>query len=140
VRAHITFASGLAGDAPPLLLNAARRLEAFDLDLARETYLIAWAAAGMAGSLAGRQVLLEICRAVRALPPSPGDPRPLDLLLYGLALLTTDGHAAATPVLQRAAKLLTSISVADVLRWAWGAETRSSCCGDEFVFVDETAE
>jgi len=38
VRAHIAFASGLAGDAPPLLLEAARRLEAFDLaPLARPT-------------------------------------------------------------------------------------------------------
>jgi tetratricopeptide (TPR) repeat protein len=117
LRAHIAFASGLADDAPPLLLKAAKRLEAFDLDLARETYLTAWSAAGMAGSLAGPQVLLEICRAVRALPPSPVDPRPLELLLYGLALLTTDGHAAAIPILQRAAKLLTSIPVADVLRW-----------------------
>src|SRR5262249_5085008 len=78
VRAHVAFASGLAGDAPPLLLKAARQLEAFDLDLARETYLTAWAAAGMAGSLAGRTLLLEICRAIRALPPSPGEPRPLD--------------------------------------------------------------
>ena len=125
VRAHVAFASGLAGDAPQLLLEAARRLEAFDPDLARETYLTAWAAAGMAGSLAGRQVLLEICRAIRALPPSPGDPRPLDLLLDGLALVTTDGHAAATPILQRAAKLLTSIPVADVLRWGHFAASAS---------------
>jgi len=125
VRAHITFASGLADDAPTLLLGAARRIEAFDLELARETYLTAWAAAGMAGSLAGRQVLLEICRAVQALPPSPGDPRPLDLLLDGLALLTTDGHAAATPILQRATKLLTSIPVADVLRWGHFAASAS---------------
>jgi AAA ATPase domain len=125
LRAHIAFASGLAADAPPLLLKAARRLEAFDLDLARETYLTAWAAAGMAGSLAGRQVLLEICRAVRALPPSPDDPRPLDLLLDGLAMLTTDGHAAALPILQRAATLLTSIPVADVLRWGHFAASAS---------------
>jgi len=30
VRGHIAFASGLYSDAPPLLLNAARRLERFD--------------------------------------------------------------------------------------------------------------
>src|SRR5262245_17241896 len=125
VRAHVAFASGLAGDAPPLLLKAARGLEAFDVDLARETYLTAWAAAGMAGSLAGRQVLLEICRAIRALPPSPGEPRPLDLLLDGLALLTTDAHAAATPVLQRAARLLISIPAADVMRWGHFAASAS---------------
>jgi DNA-binding CsgD family transcriptional regulator len=123
VRGHVAFNSALAGDAPPLLLKAARRLEAFDLELARKTYLTAWVAAGMAGSLAGRQVLLEICRAAQALPPSPGDPRPLDLLLDGLAVLITDGHAAAIPTLQRAARVLTSIPVEDVLRWGWTAST-----------------
>ena len=95
LRAHVTFASGLGSDAPPLLLKAARRLEPFDLELARETYLTAWRAAGMAGHLAGPGVLVEICRAAQALPPPPGTPRPLDLLLDGLALLTTDGRASA---------------------------------------------
>src|SRR6516164_7652951 len=104
LRAHVAFASGLGSDAPSLLLKAARRLEPFDLGLARETCLIAWGAAGMAGSIGVRDVLLEICRTVRALPLPPGDPRPLDLLLDGVALLTTCGHAAATPALQRAAK------------------------------------
>ena len=121
LRAHVAFASGLGSDAPPLLLKAARGLEPFDLDLARETYLAAWGAAGMAEPLAGRDVLLEICRAVQALPPPPGDPRPLHLLLDGLALLTTDGHTAAAPTLQRAGKMLTSIPVEDVLRWGWMA-------------------
>jgi DNA-binding CsgD family transcriptional regulator len=130
VRARVVFASGLAGDAPPLLLKAAKRLEAFDLELARETYLTAWAAAGMAGSLAARDVLLEICRAVQALPPSSCDPRPLDLLLGGLALLTTDGHAAATPVLQHAAKMLTSIPVENVLRWGPFAASASVAVWD----------
>ena len=52
-----------------LLLKAARRLEPFDLDLARETYLAAWGAAGMAdASSPDGTVLLEICRAVQALP------------------------------------------------------------------------
>src|SRR3954471_18480951 len=36
LRGHVAFTSGLAGDAPQLLLNAARQLEAFDLDTARE--------------------------------------------------------------------------------------------------------
>jgi outer membrane PBP1 activator LpoA protein len=38
VRAHVALASDLGSDAPPLLLKAARWLEAFDLELARETY------------------------------------------------------------------------------------------------------
>ena len=131
VRGQIAFASGLASDAPPLLLKAARRLEPFDLELARETYLTAWGAAFVAaGHPAGRGVLLEICRAVRALPPRPGAPRPLDLLLDGLALLSTDGHAAATPVLQRAAAALADIPAEDVLRWGWMASAASHAVWD----------
>ena len=131
VRGQITFASGHASDAPPLLLKAARRLEPFDLELARETYLTAWGAAFVAaGHPAGRGVLLAICRAVRALPPRPGAPRPLDLLLDGLALLSTDGHAAATPVLQRAAAALADIPVEDVLRWGWMAAAASNAVWD----------
>ncbi len=128
LRAHVAFASGLGSDAPPLLLKAARQLEPFNLDLARETYLTAWAAVGMAGSLAGRDVLLEICHAALSLP-RPGAPRPLDLLLDGLALLTTGGHAAAAATLQRAAKVLTSIPIEDVLRWGWTA-----ACATVFVW------
>jgi len=131
VRGQLAFASGLASDAPPLLLKAARRLEPFALELARETYLTAWGAASVAaGQSAGRGVQLEICRAVRALPPRPGAPRPLDLLLDGLALLTTVGHAAATPVLQRAAAALADMPVEDVLRWGWMATAASNAVWD----------
>ena len=129
LRGHVAFASGLGSDAPPLLLRAAGRLEPFDLDLARETYLTAWTAAEWAGS-AVQDVLLEICRAVLALPPTPGDPRPLDLLINGLALLTIDGHAAATPTLQRAADVLADIPVEDVLRWGWIATAASALLWD----------
>ena len=88
VRGQVAFASGLASDAPSLLLKAARRLERFDLELARQTYLTAWGAATVApGDLAGGGVLLEISRAILDLPRRPGAPRPLDLLLAGLALL-----------------------------------------------------
>ena len=88
LRGHVAFATGLGQDAPLLLLNAARRLEPFDPDLARETYLAAWGATGMAGHLAESGVRLEICRAIQALPARPSGPRPLDLLLDGLALGT----------------------------------------------------
>ena len=126
VRGHAVFASRLGGDAPPLLLKAARRLEPFDLQLARETYLIAWAAAIFAGQ---EDAVVEICRAVRNLS-RPSTPRPLDLLLDGLALLTTDGRAAATPILQRAAKALVEIPVEDVLRWGWVATGASDAVWD----------
>jgi DNA-binding CsgD family transcriptional regulator len=130
LRGHVSFASGLGSDAPALLLNAARRLEPFNLELARETYLTAWGAAGITAHLDGGIVLLTISRAVRNLPAAGGSPRPLDLLLDGLALLTTEGRAAATPTLQRAAKAMTDISVQDVLRWGWAAAGASNAVWD----------
>jgi hypothetical protein len=129
-RSHVAFISFLGSDAPALLLKAARRLEPFDLDLARDTYLTAWGAALVAADLAREGVLLEICRAVRALPPPPGTPRPLDLLLDGLALLITEGHAAATPTLQQAAKALADLPVEDILLWGWLAASASALLWD----------
>ncbi|MGZ6649253.1 MAG: helix-turn-helix transcriptional regulator [Solirubrobacteraceae bacterium] len=128
LRGRVAFASGLGRDAPPLLFKAARRLEPLDRELARETYLTAWGAAVFAGQ---GDVVREICRAVRALPAPLGTPRPRDLLLDGLALLTTDGRAAATPTLQRAAKALADIPVEDVLRWGWKATGVSAAVWDE---------
>ena len=90
------------GEAPSLLLNAAKQLESFDLELARQTYLTAWAPAFVAaGHLEGGGVFQEIRGAVQALPRSPGGSRPLDLLLDGLVILSTEGHAAATHVAGR---------------------------------------
>jgi len=117
-------------DAGPLLLRAARRLEPFDLDLARQTYLIAWGATVVASDLEGEHLLGEISSAIRALPPPPGPPRPLDLLLDGLALLTLEGRTAGTPRLQQAAKALLEISVEDVLRWGWMATAASDAVWD----------
>ncbi|MET0227600.1 MAG: AAA family ATPase, partial [Actinomycetes bacterium] len=130
LRADVAFASGAISEAPRLLLKAARRLEPVDLELARQTYLTAWSAASVAGDLGGSDVVPEICRAVQALPPRPGGPRPLDLLLDGLALLTTDGHAAATPTLQRAATALLDLPLEDVLRWGWVAPAASNAVWD----------
>jgi DNA-binding CsgD family transcriptional regulator len=131
LRGQVAFASGLASDAPSLLLNAAKRLEGFDPELARQTYLTAWGAATVApGHLAGGGVLLEISRAILDLPRRPGAPRPLDLLLAGLALLTTEGRDAATPTLQRAAEVLPDLPVEDVLRWGWMATSASNAVWD----------
>jgi DNA-binding CsgD family transcriptional regulator len=131
LRAHAAFASGLGRDAPPLLLEAARRLEPFDAQLARETYLAALlTATAMVENLAEGGVLQEICRAVRALPRTTRGPRALDLLLDGLATLVIDGHAIATATLQRAAIALADIPVEDVLRWGWMAAAASAYVWD----------
>jgi DNA-binding CsgD family transcriptional regulator len=126
LRGQVTFASGLGGDAPALLLRAARRLEPVDPALARETYLTAWGAAAFAGT----DAVLEVSRAVRALPPSAGTSGPLDLLLHGLALLGTSGPAAAARTLRRAAAALADLPAPDVLRWGWMATSAGAAVWD----------
>jgi DNA-binding CsgD family transcriptional regulator/tetratricopeptide (TPR) repeat protein len=132
VCGRVAFASGRGSDAAArLLLTAARQLEPFDPELARETYLVAWGAGVLVGPVEGVDIFGEICRAVRTLPPRPGPVRPLDLLLDGLALLTTNGHAAAIPTLQRAAKALADLPVEDLLRWGWMAQSASITVWDD---------
>jgi DNA-binding CsgD family transcriptional regulator len=131
LRGQIALASGLGGDAPALLLKAARRLEPLDAGLAREAYLSAWMAALFAGRLAAGGDLLEVCRAARALPP-PAEPRTVDLVLDGLALIVTDGPAGM-PALRAAVGAFAGadISAAEVLRWGWLAQTAASALWDD---------
>ncbi|HEX6402338.1 MAG TPA: AAA family ATPase [Pseudonocardiaceae bacterium] len=133
LRGQIVFASGLGSDAPPLLLKAARRLESLNLELARETYLSAWMAALFAGRLAGASDLLEVSKAARALPLLTHPPRPVDLVLDGLALLVTDGPAAAAATLRQAASAFASadIAIEDGLRWGWMAQAAASAVWDD---------
>ena len=132
LRGQIAFASGLGSDAPPLLLKAARRLEPLDLDLARETYVDAWQAAHFAGHLAGVGDLLEVSRAARALPASAHQPRLVDLALDGLALLVTDGPAAAARVLRQATSAFTSpdTPAEEIVRWWWIATVADDALWD----------
>jgi DNA-binding CsgD family transcriptional regulator len=133
LRGQIVFASGLGGDAPARLLKAARRLEPLNVDLARETYLRAWMAALFAGRLAGAGDLLEVCRAARALPPPAEPVRTVDLVLDGLALIVTDGPAAAGPTLRRAVSAFVSARIApeEALRWGWVAQAVASALWDD---------
>jgi DNA-binding CsgD family transcriptional regulator len=122
LRAQIAFAARRGNDAPPLLLKAARQLETLDIELARETYLEAFTAAVIVGRLSRGADVVEIARAVRALPSASIPPRPHDLLLDGLALLVTEGRAAATPVLAQALKSFRRDDIAadgGQLRWLW---------------------
>jgi DNA-binding CsgD family transcriptional regulator len=117
----IAFALGRGNDAYSLMLKAGRRLEPLNPKLARDAYLLAWTTASLAGHLAGAGDLLEISRAVAALPPSADPPRPADLILDGLARRITDGPAAAAPELRRAVNVLTAggVSREDGLQWGW---------------------
>jgi DNA-binding CsgD family transcriptional regulator len=121
LRGQVAFATSFGSDAASLLLAAARQLEPLDLDLARETYLDAWAAAMFAGRLAGGANVVDVSRAASAARRRADPPQPSDLLLDGLALLVTEGRAAAAPTLGRAAAAFAddTISAEAGLRWGW---------------------
>jgi DNA-binding CsgD family transcriptional regulator len=121
VRARLAYVASKGSDAPPMLLEAARRLEPIDAGLSRAAYLDALAAAMFAGRLAspGGSVL-EVARAAGAAPRPPHAPRASDLLLDGLAAHYNQGYAAGLPILHRAlAAFGTEMSAAEELRWLW---------------------
>jgi DNA-binding CsgD family transcriptional regulator len=121
LRAQIAFARTRGGDAPALLLDAARGLERLDAATARETHLEAMAAAMFAGRLGHGPSLREAAEAAQAAPAAPQPPRPIDLLLDGLATRLTDGYAAGVPPLRRALEAFRDVedlTVRDV-RWLW---------------------
>ena len=118
LQAEVAFAQKRGGDAPLLLLEAARKLEPLDVRLSRDTHLDAWSAALFAGGMASAgSSLLDVSRAV-ATAPTAEPPLPRDLLLDGLALFFTEGRHAAAPVLRRAvaAYASTEVSVDEMLR------------------------
>jgi DNA-binding CsgD family transcriptional regulator len=102
LSAHTAFALRRGRDAPPLLLQAARRLENLDAGLARQTYLEALVAAIYAGRLAREGDVTAIARAAASVPPALEAPAHVQLLLQGLAARLTDGYPAATAIMRRA--------------------------------------
>jgi DNA-binding CsgD family transcriptional regulator/tetratricopeptide (TPR) repeat protein len=133
LQAEVAFAQNRGGDAPLLLLQAAKRLETLDVRLSRNTYLDAWAAGLFAGRLAAAGgTLLDISRAVATAPSATDPPLPCDLLLDGLALVFTDGRPAAAPVLRLAVAAFasTAISAEELLRWGWLASRAANLVWD----------
>ena len=131
LRAQVAFASSHGRDAPPLMLGAARQLEALDVGLARETYLEAFTAALFVGRLS--PAVGEVARAARTAPAPLAPARAPDLLLDGLALLVTEGYAAGTPVLRRALLAFRSqdISAEEGVSWLWLAGLAAMAVWDD---------
>ena len=128
LRAETVFVVTRGRDAPPLLVEAARRLSALDPTLARETYLEALSAAMFAGRLAGPGAgVLEVARAARTAPAPPQAPRAPDVLLDGLTTLFSESYEAAVPVLRQAHTAFDAagMSAAEQLRWKWLATVSS---------------
>jgi DNA-binding CsgD family transcriptional regulator len=121
LRAQLAFVTSRGGDAPLLLVQAARRLEPIDIGLARATYLDALTASTLAGRLArpGGHTL-EVARAASAAPRPLAEPRVPDLLLDGLAANFNEGYAAGVPFLRQAlAAFGRGMSADEELRWLW---------------------
>ncbi|MGO9489706.1 MAG: helix-turn-helix transcriptional regulator [Solirubrobacteraceae bacterium] len=119
LRAQLSFASSHGKDAPALLLEAARRLEPLDAELARETHLNVLSAVVLAGRTVSTGAgVVEVSRAARAAPAATHAPRGPDLMLDGLATLYIEGRAAAVPILTRALHaMIDDASAAEALRW-----------------------
>lgn len=107
LRGQIALDQRRAADAVRLLVDAARRLEPFDGDLARETYLEALGAAIFSSTT--DDAARAVAAAARAAAPVHGEPRITDLILDGLATRLVDGHAGAVPSLARALTKVRSV-------------------------------
>ena len=140
LHAQITFATTRGRDAPPLLLEAAKRLETLDPRLARETYLEAFAATLSTDRLVRGGDAREVAAAVLAADWEPSTPA-CDLLLDGLALLTRDGFVAGAPALKVAVRAFRDerLSEEDELRWLWVACLTARALGDYAAWDELTA-
>jgi DNA-binding CsgD family transcriptional regulator len=131
LRAQIAFASSHGRDAPPLMLSAAKQLEALDVGLARQAYLEAFTAALFVGRLS--PAVGDVARAARTAPAPLTPGRAPDLLLDGLALLVTEGYGAGTPALRRALLAFRGqdISAEEGLSWLWLASRAAMAVWDD---------
>ncbi|GAA0502134.1 transcriptional regulator [Paractinoplanes deccanensis] len=140
MRARIAFASGHDMAAPRLLLDAARRLEPLDAELARDTYRDAMGAAVLTAGFAEDSGVGEVARAIRA-APRPARQRPGDALLDSLAVARTDGYLAAAPLILDALRPFRDEhpAGADEQGWLWLAAITAADCWDDETWSAATA-
>jgi DNA-binding CsgD family transcriptional regulator len=121
LHAEIAFARTHGGDAPALLLQAARRLEPLDTAMARETHLEAITAVMYAGHLGHGPDERQVAEAALAAPPAPQPVRAIDLLLDALARRFSEGYTAGVPSLRVALDAFRNVdaSSAEDVRWLW---------------------
>ena len=89
----------------PFLLDAARRLEPLNPELARNTYLQALQSASVGGRFA-TDVLRYAAESAGGAPQPQGAPRPIDLLVAALAVRFTDGYVASAELVKNALRAL----------------------------------
>jgi DNA-binding CsgD family transcriptional regulator len=121
LRAGIAFAQNRGGEAPQLLLAAARRFGRLDdVALARETYL------------ARGPGLLEVAEAAREAPPAR-QPQVSDMVLDALAVRVADGYPASVSMMEHALEALCDerLPVQEQLRRLWLASVIASELWDD---------
>jgi DNA-binding CsgD family transcriptional regulator len=96
--------------APALLLEAAKRLELLDVELARVTYLEAVTVAMCTGSVGRDYGVRAVAEAARQAPPGPEPPRPIDILLDSLVTRFTEPYAEALPPFRAALDALAGMN------------------------------
>lgn len=137
LRAQMELNAHHGNQGLPMLLAAARRLQAIDPEATRATYLDAMTAAMFAGRLArGSGVgMQQVARAVREarLPLAPGRP---DMLLRGLSVLHTEGYAEAAARLRTTVHAFSTdeLTVSEAVRFAWLAACVATDIWDDFGF------
>jgi DNA-binding CsgD family transcriptional regulator len=120
---RLRFALGSGGEAPSILLQAARVFGPLDPGRARETLLEALQVALYAGRMASGVGVAEVARAMSQAPPvpQPGSAIP-ELLLDGYAAVLNGDRTAGVPLLRRAVAMLCTdeipmAKVAEQLLW-----------------------
>ncbi len=141
VRAQIAFHRSLGRDVPAVMLEAATALAPLDAGMARGAYLHALNAAIIIGPQDGRG-FREVAEAALAAPAAPVPPRPLDLLLDGLARTYTEGIESGVPELRRALEAFradvsraTSVNVSESQLWWFASRTAMVLFDDDLVEV-----
>jgi DNA-binding NarL/FixJ family response regulator len=100
LRAQIAFVRVRGGETPFLLSAAAKHLEPFDSELARETHLEAlWAAVGSRRFANADGVVEAAAASVLSLNGEVA--RAVDLLLAGAVARVTEGYEPAVPIVSR---------------------------------------
>jgi DNA-binding CsgD family transcriptional regulator len=117
--ARIVFMTRRGREAPPLLLDAARRLDPLDARMARQTFLEAFASTMYAGRLGTGPDARGVAEAARA--SSRVQPEgPADALLDALVIRFTEGYAAGVAPLSRALRAFTEPDGGGAdRRWLW---------------------
>jgi DNA-binding CsgD family transcriptional regulator len=128
LRGQLAFDRAQGPEAARHLLAAARALMPLDVELARDTYLEALAAAMWATNPRRPNSYAALVEAASACPRDYGPARPTELLLEGLAARFTDGYVVAAPALVRAldAARRAAVDTGEVGRLLWAVGSRVS--------------